>query len=189
MPSLRKALNKTEKADITVAEAVATYSLTSTKLCSGRHSGDRRLIALRTINAQCMRTRVTGYSSLFVCLYVCYYSSASLRHVCNKLNLPARSLLHSKGFQLTNFAKRKNVSIFFNNFAFLTFNVLLLILYTLPATSCPTKRPLGRGITTSLDHLVAGRSDNKLASYPPSRKKRHFLASLWYRPVDYKLYL
>ena len=101
-----------------MAEAVATYSLTSTKLCSGRHSGDRRLIALRTINAQCMRTRVTGYSSLFVCLYVCYHSSASLRHVCNKLNLPARSLLHSKGFQLTNFAKRKNVSIFFNNIAF-----------------------------------------------------------------------
>ena len=46
---------------------------------------------------------------LCVCLYVCRQSSASVRRVCNKLNLPARSSLNDKGFQLTDFAKKLSV--------------------------------------------------------------------------------
>ena len=34
------------------------------------------------------------------------YSSASLRHVCDKLNLPTKSSLNSKGLQLADFAKK-----------------------------------------------------------------------------------
>ena len=50
-----------------------------------------------------MRRRVTVVS-LSVCLSSLY--SASLRHVCDELNLPAKSLLHPKGFQPTDFAKK-----------------------------------------------------------------------------------
>ena len=51
----------------------------------------------------CVRVTVV---SLSVCLTVCYHSSTGVRCVCNKLNSPARSLLHSKGFQQTGFAKK-----------------------------------------------------------------------------------
>ena len=48
---------------------------------------------------------------IVVCLCVCLTLSvlsllgASVQHVCNKLNLPARSSLNSKGFQLADFVK------------------------------------------------------------------------------------
>ena len=51
-----------------------------------------------------------------MCLYVCPHSSASLGCVCNELNLPARSLLLSKGFQLTDVVKKlsfPSYSLFF----------------------------------------------------------------------------
>ena len=41
-----------------------------------------------------------------VCVCVCYHSSASVRRVCDKLNLPARSSLNNKGFQQVDFAKK-----------------------------------------------------------------------------------
>ena len=46
-------------------------------------------------NAWHMRTRVT-----VVCESVCYHSSASLRRVCDKLNLPGKSQLNYKVFNL-----------------------------------------------------------------------------------------
>ena len=55
-----------------------------------------------------------SYCSQFVCLSVCVcvcpHSSASLGRVCNKLNLLARSLLYSKGFQVTDFVKKLSFS-------------------------------------------------------------------------------
>ena len=63
------------------------------KLMLGR--GECECISVIVTNAQCMHTRVTVVS-LFVSLSVGNHSSASVRRVCNKLNLPARSLLHSK---------------------------------------------------------------------------------------------
>ena len=61
-----------------------------------------------------------GYCSRFVCVYVCRRSSASVRRVCNKLNLPipARSSLNNKGFQLTDFAKKL---FFLSSSSFFTF--------------------------------------------------------------------
>ena len=47
----------------------------------------------------CMRVTV-------VCLFVRPKASARIRCVCDKLNLPVKSLENSKGFQLTDFAKR-----------------------------------------------------------------------------------
>ena len=49
-----------------------------------------------------------SYCSQFVCvcLSVCPHASASLGRVCNKFNLPARSSLNFKGFELTDFAKK-----------------------------------------------------------------------------------
>ena len=44
-----------------------------------------------------MRTRVTVVC-LCVCVSVCYRSSANVRRVCDKLNLPTQSLLNAKGF-------------------------------------------------------------------------------------------
>ena len=41
------------------------------------------------------------YCSQFVC-----HSSAGLVRVCNELNLPARSLLYSEGFELMDFTKK-----------------------------------------------------------------------------------
>ena len=51
-----------------------------------------------------------------VCLSVCYRSSTSIRHSCDKMILPARSSLNSKGFQLADFAKKlsfPSYSLFF----------------------------------------------------------------------------
>ena len=42
---------------------------------------------------------------LCLCVCECYHSSTSLRRVCEKLNLPAKSLLNAKGFQLEDFAE------------------------------------------------------------------------------------
>ena len=56
-----------------------------------------------------MRTRVIVIIlcvCMCVCLSVCYRSSAGVRHVYDKLNLPAKSLLNAKGFQLADFAKK-----------------------------------------------------------------------------------
>ena len=41
--------------------------------------------------------------------FVCPHSSTSLGRVCNELNLPARSLLHSEGFFLFSIAKRSAI--------------------------------------------------------------------------------
>ena len=38
------------------------------------------------------------YVCVCVCLSVCYHFSANVRCVCDKLNLPAKSLLNAKGF-------------------------------------------------------------------------------------------
>ena len=61
-----------------------------------------------------------GYGSLFVCLFVylfvCYQSTACLRHLCNKMNIPANFSPNSKGFQLRDFAKKLSLtsySLFF----------------------------------------------------------------------------
>ena len=60
----------------------------------------------------CMPMRVTvvcpSVLCVFVCLSLCYHSSASasLLYVCDKLSLPAKSLLNSKGFQLAGFTKK-----------------------------------------------------------------------------------
>ena len=71
---------------------------------------------LKVINAWRMRE---SYSCLFVRVCVCYQSSASVRHVCNKLNLPVESLLNFQGFQLTDFAKMLFFSQVINCFSFL----------------------------------------------------------------------
>ena len=52
----------------------------------------------------------SSFVCLSVCLSVCPHSSAGLVRVCNELNLPARSLLHFEGFQLTDFAKKLSFS-------------------------------------------------------------------------------
>ena len=51
----------------------------------------------------CARATVDSFS---VCVCVCYQSSASIRRVCNILNLPMKSLLNFEGFQLLDFAKK-----------------------------------------------------------------------------------
>ena len=73
----------------------------------------------RLINARRMRTRVTVVClsvCLFVCLSVCYRSTASVKHLCNKMNVPANFSPNSKGFQLRDFAKKLSLtsySLFF----------------------------------------------------------------------------
>ena len=62
-----------------------------------------------------MCTRVTVVC-LSVCVCVCYRSSAIIRRLCDKLNLPDRSSLNSEGFQLVNIAKMLSLpsySLFF----------------------------------------------------------------------------
>ena len=57
-----------------------------------------------------------GVIVVSLCVRVCYHSSAGVRRVCDKLNVPARSLLNDKGFQLTDFAKKlsfPSYSLFF----------------------------------------------------------------------------
>ena len=49
----------------------------------------------------CMRTKVTVVS-----LSVCSPSTACVRHLCNKMNLPANFVPNSKDFQLWDFAKK-----------------------------------------------------------------------------------
>ena len=66
-----------------------------------------------------------SYSSLFV--YVCYHSSASVRCVCDKLNLPARSSLNPKGFQLADFAKMLSFLSYSLFFAFTNSSKLLYV--------------------------------------------------------------
>ena len=61
---------------------------------------------LLTLSA-CARVTVVGLS---VYLCVCRRSSASVRCMCNKLNLPVESLLNSQGFQLADFAKKLSFS-------------------------------------------------------------------------------
>ena len=50
---------------------------------------------------------------MYVCLSVTTLARAYVRHVCDKLNLPARSSLNYKGFQLADFAKKLCYSLFF----------------------------------------------------------------------------
>ena len=60
-----------------------------------------------------MRMR-KGYGSLFVCLFVTNLLPSY--DVCNKLNVPSKFALNSKGFQLTDFAKKlsfPSYSLFF----------------------------------------------------------------------------
>ena len=52
-----------------------------------------------------------GYGSLFVCLSVCYQSTDCIRHLHNKMNVPANFAPNSKGFQLTDFAKILKLSL------------------------------------------------------------------------------
>ena len=66
------------------------------------------------INTRHMRTR--GYGSWFVCLFVCYQSTASLRHLCNTVNIPAN---FSPGFQLRDFA----VKLSFTSYSFIAGNI------------------------------------------------------------------
>ena len=55
----------------------------------------------RVINTSHMCARVTVFS-----LSVCYHSTASVQRVYNELNVPGKSSLNSKSFQLTDFAKK-----------------------------------------------------------------------------------
>ena len=67
------------------------------------------------INARRMRTRVTVVG-LFVCVSVCYRSTACMGHLCNKMNVPANFAPNSKCFQLRNFTKKlsfTSYSLFF----------------------------------------------------------------------------
>ena len=59
-----------------------------------------------------------GYCSQFVCVCVCYQSSASLWRACDKLNLPAWYSPNSKGFQLADFAKTFSIPSYGLFFAF-----------------------------------------------------------------------
>ena len=54
-----------------------------------------------------MRTRVIVVC-LSVCLSVCvcYHSRAIVQRLCDKLNLPAKSPMNAKGFQLADFTKK-----------------------------------------------------------------------------------
>jgi hypothetical protein len=59
------------------------------------------------VNARHMRTRVTVVS-----LFICYHSTACIRRLCNKMNVPANFTLNSKGFQLRDFAKKLSVTCY-----------------------------------------------------------------------------
>ena len=48
---------------------------------------------------------ISVLSTRCMCMTACYHSSASIRRMCDKLNLPARSSLITKGFQLADFTK------------------------------------------------------------------------------------
>ena len=59
---------------------------------------------------------VITVASLFVCLFVCYQSTACVRHLCNKINIPVDFVPNLKGFQLRDFAKKlclTSYSLFF----------------------------------------------------------------------------
>ena len=64
------------------------------------------------INARRIHMKVT-IMCVSGCVSACPDSNSTLRRVCNKSNSPPKSVLHSKGSQLTDFVK-KNCSLFFH---------------------------------------------------------------------------
>ena len=61
---------------------------------------------VKLVNARRMREGYCYHSvCLCVCLSVCYQSSAIVRRLRDKLNLPDKSSLNLEGFQLADFAK------------------------------------------------------------------------------------
>ena len=65
---------------------------------------------LLTLGAHAHESYCSYFVCLCVCVCVCHHSNASIQCVCNKLNLLMGSLLDSKGFQLTDFAKTLSFS-------------------------------------------------------------------------------
>ena len=65
--------------------------------------------AVYIVNALCMHAHES---------YISYHSSTSVQRVCDKLNLPARSLLNSEGCQLADFTKRLSFQSYIACFSF-----------------------------------------------------------------------
>ena len=84
--------------------------------CQGRNMSRQLLAVWSILSRKTLMAKLTlgahaheSYCSQFVyvlCVCACYHSSTGVRHVWEKLKLPARSSLNYKGFQQADFAKK-----------------------------------------------------------------------------------
>ena len=79
----------------------------------------------------CARGVIT-VAVLFVCLQACYQSTACLRRLCNKVNIPTCFFQNSQDFQLRYFAK---VNAFFHELQLYSFLVHVCMWVSISSTS------------------------------------------------------